>query len=35
MEFVGFGWNGDRVGKFGWVDGGSAGEAFAGDVADV
>ena len=35
MEFVGRGGCGDGVGEFGWVDGGGAGEAFAGDVADV
>jgi hypothetical protein len=23
-EFVGFGWGGDGVGEFGWIDGGGA-----------
>jgi len=35
VEFVGFGWCGDGIGEFGWVDLCGSGEAFAGYVADV
>src|SRR5271154_5060596 len=35
VEFVGCCWGRDGVGEFGWVDGGGAGEAFAGYVVDV